>query len=517
MAILDQWGQPIPRKPPEVPRSVLALHDRWQENVSKGLTPERLTAILREAEEGDLWRQAQLMEDMEERDPFLFSLLQTRKLAVVSLDWRIEPADTSAEARRYAEAFGLVWDNLPREELLVDLMDAVGKGVSRLAQAWTRDDGLWVPGGYRWLHLKHQVYRPEEDRFLISTPENPMGVPLPFGAAVEHRYKARSGSPTRAGLLRTLAWMYLFANYAIKDWVVYAEVYGQPYRLGKYDPSTGTDEREALERAVASLGSDAAGIISKDTEIEILEAAHRGGPEVYERLVRIAHRLMAQAILGQTLTSSEGEHGTQALGKVHERVRLDLLRADVRALALTLRRDVAQPFVAFNWGPEAIRRAPRLVPQIREEEDLKAKAETLGTLAEQLGMRIPESWAHEQFGVPLPNEGERVLGARPQPSPAPLELSRISLSAPLPPGVLDGQGFVSGLIERSVDAGGAGLERLLERLLRAIESADGYDEARAALLRLFPDLDPAALQQLLEAGLILSQLAGRYAQRQGER
>ena len=32
----------------------------------------------------------------------------------------------------------------------------------------------------------------------------------------------------------------------------------------------------------------------------------------------------SKAVLGQTLTSGEGQHGTQALGNVHEEVRQDL-------------------------------------------------------------------------------------------------------------------------------------------------------------------------------------------------
>nr|WP_261949073.1 DUF935 domain-containing protein [Paenibacillus melissococcoides] len=31
-----------------------------------------------------------------------------------------------------------------------------------------------------------------------------------------HRYKARSGHPSRAGVLRVVAWMYLFKNYDSK-------------------------------------------------------------------------------------------------------------------------------------------------------------------------------------------------------------------------------------------------------------------------------------------------------------
>ena len=41
------------------------------------------------------------------------------------------------------------------------------------------------------------------------TDEQPLGLLPQFGQVIEHRYKARSGSPTRAGVMRTCVWMYL--------------------------------------------------------------------------------------------------------------------------------------------------------------------------------------------------------------------------------------------------------------------------------------------------------------------
>jgi len=37
--------------------------------------------------------------------------------------------------------------------------------------------------------------------------------------------------------------MYLFKNYAIKGWIGFAEVYGMPLRVGKYEPGWGSLEK----------------------------------------------------------------------------------------------------------------------------------------------------------------------------------------------------------------------------------------------------------------------------------
>lgn len=497
MPILDPYGNPIPRKPPAAIQGVLPLESPYRSYPARGLTPERLAGILRLADSGDLALQAELFEEMEERDALLFSLLQTRKLAVVGLDWRLEPAEESREARRILRAWEEVWWGLPLEALMTDLLSAIPQGVSLVAVAWEWDGLLWRPKGFRWVHPGSLVYREAEDRFLLATREHPQGEAIPYGGGIEHRYRARSGLPTRAGLMRSLAWLYLFKHYALKDWVVFAEVYGQPYRIGRYDPAAGEEERRRLEEAVRALGADAAGVISKDTEIEILEAAKGQGPEVYERLIRLCNREMTQAVLGQTLTSSEGEGGSYALAKVHERVRIDLLRADARALATAIREGLVKPFVAFNFGPDRLDLAPYLVPGVEEERDLESRARVLQTLM-GMGLAIPEGWLREEFGVPAPDPGEGVL-----PALAPQERRRRGLVA--------GQAFTDGLADRLLlEAPTPGLAELL----RAIGEAQDYEDLRRRLLALYPRIPFAQLAEVLDAALTLAELAGRLAQRQ---
>ncbi|RTG95325.1 hypothetical protein CSW51_06960, partial [Thermus scotoductus] len=78
-------------------------------------------------------------------------------------------------------------------------------------------------------------------------------------------------------------------------------------------------------------------------------------------------------------------------------------------------------------------------------------------------------------------------------------------------GLVAGQAFVDGLGDRLLEkAPMPGLSALLQ----AIGEAEGYEDLRRRLLALFPGISFAELAQLLEAALTLSELAGRWAQRQ---
>jgi hypothetical protein len=101
-----------------------------------------------------------------------------------------------------------------------------------------------------------------------------------------------------------------------------------------------------LVQAIRNLGSDAAGVISKSTEIEFVEAASRsGGANPYQLMAEFCNREMSKAVLGQTLTTdTTGSTGTYAAASVHGQVRRDLVEADAQSRRL-LREQLPRPRV----------------------------------------------------------------------------------------------------------------------------------------------------------------------------
>jgi phage gp29-like protein len=55
------------------------------------------------------------------------------------------------------------------------------------------------------------------------------------------------------------------------------------------------------------------------------------------------------------------------------------------------------------------------------------------------------------------------------------------------------------------------LRKHLDAVLQAVEEAGDYEALRQRLLALLPEADPTELAGLMEAALLLSELAGRYA------
>jgi phage gp29-like protein len=359
MRLVDAYGKEIRSGRPVTDEiGVGGIRTRYSSYPTQGLTPERLTAIFREADAGDVLRQAELFEEMEEKDAHLAAVLQTRKLAVAGLPWEVTDASPAALDQEVAAFVREVLAWTPGiEDAFQDLLDAIGKGFSILEALWEVEGGrVWL-GELRWRHQKGFTFRGREgvlDTPRLLTEDEPVwGEELIPRKFLVHRYRSRSGLAPRGGLLRPCAWLYLFKNYTVKDWVVFGERYAQPLRVGKFSAGATEQDRAVLRDAVFNLGSDAAAIISDSTVIEMLGAEGRGASvDVYSRMVEFCDRSISKAVLGHT-GSAESSPGRLGGEQEAREVRRDLVRADARALGSTITHQLIAPLVAFNFGPEA--------------------------------------------------------------------------------------------------------------------------------------------------------------------
>lgn len=388
--------------------AVAPIYSKFSSYPSHGLTPQRLAAIFREADEGDVYRQMELFEEMEEHDPHLYAQLQTRKNAVTGLDWEIAPASDDpqdgAVAEFVREQLGSI-KNL--EDIFLDLLDAIGKGISVSEIMWNYSGGHVCVDRISQVQPKLLLWD-NDDVMRIVTDEAPTGIEIPPNKFIVHRYKAKSGHPSRAGILRVCSWMYLFKNYDVKDWAAFIEVFGLPLRLGKYAVGASQDDKDALWRALVQMGTDAAGMVPDGTSIEFIstDAAKGSANGIYETMARYCDEQISKAILGQTLTSDSGG-GSYAQSKTHNDVRHDLSAADCKALAATVRDDLIRPLVLFNFGPEMADHLPQLVFDCAESEDLTALSGILNTL-NNMGVPIPLAHIYKKFRIPEPEPGDAV-------------------------------------------------------------------------------------------------------------
>lgn len=240
------------------------------EHPSNFITPQKMRALFEDAESGDIRAQHELFADIEERDSDIAANMGTRKRALLTLNWRVAPPrNATPEEEKLSDQAYEMMDSLPTlEDLIMDLMDAVGHGFSALEVEWVFSDGLYLPRNF--IHRPQSWFKWDKDNgLLLRTRENPEGEALwPLGWVV-HTQKSRSVQQARNGLFRTLSWLYMFKHYAVHDFAEFLELYGMPIRIGKYGAGATKEEKNTLLRAVAEIGHNAAGIMPEGMEIEL--------------------------------------------------------------------------------------------------------------------------------------------------------------------------------------------------------------------------------------------------------
>lgn len=401
---------------PEVGRVVRPRkEDTWRDYPADGLTPQRLVSILHEADAGAPQAAMELFEQMEEKDAHLHSVANTRRLGLTGLEWQVvsaaegrEGVDRAAadEAASYCREALASLDRW--EEALQHLSLAIGRNLAVAELVWELRDG-----GHRLADVVPvdfgRLVFDEFGRVRILTEAEPVrGMALPANKFIAHAPHAASGHAMRGGLLRVSALAWLGKQLAVKDWLIFAEVFGMPVRIARYEPSATPEEKRELLRMLQSLGTDAAGIFSKAVELELIESNRGTPPPPFEAIGNFLNRELSKAWLGQTLTTETGgQTGTFSTAQIHNQVRLDLREDDIRKEGRTIRRDVLRPLVELKFG----RGTP--VPYFRRKldrpRDLRELADVVSAAVNALGMRVPTRWAHETLGIPMAAEREAVL------------------------------------------------------------------------------------------------------------
>ena len=509
-----------------------------------GLNPQRLAAILREADAGDAVRYLELAETIEERDMHYLGVLGTRRRSVSQIDITVEAHSDAAEDVSRAD---MVRSWLKRDELadeLFDILDCLGKGVSFTEIIWDTSEGQWVPSRLEWRDPRWFRFA-EAD---LTTPQmlgdQGQRLPLPAFKFVFASIKAKSGLPLRSGLARVAAWGWMFKAYTQRDWAIFTQTYGQPLRLGKFGPEASEADRETLFRAVANIAGDCAAIVPRSMEIEFVETGSVGATaDLYKARCDWLDQQVSKAVLGQTATT-DAIAGGHAVGREHRQVQQDIETADARALSAILNRDLIRPWMQLNFGP--LPGYPRLRIARPEREDLAVLAQAIAPLVDR-GLRIEQSAMRDRFGFEEPAAGAAVLhpatgsegasegdeeGQGAPPAAAPPRTSKIKRNpgeikrGEAPPGVEtaaqaqrpsaarsgddaqddDPAGF---LADRLATEAAPAMEAMLARLEVMIGAAGSMAELREMLLAGFPDLDAGDLAALIARAMLAAEYAGR--------
>jgi phage gp29-like protein len=390
-------------------------HDRE----ATGLTPEKLASILQRAATGDIRSYLTLAEEMEERYLHYASQLQTRRLAIESLTASVE-ADKKIPTR-IVDAVKTLIENDGFDDAIGSLTDGIAKGFATVEMVWEYEQKLLQP--VRYVARDQRFF--QFDRIGLSelrlvVDGNADGEMLPEAKFLRHMPRAKMGIPIRRGVARPAAWAYIIQAFGLQDWSAFAEIYGIPFRVGRYHAAASEKDKRTLLRAVSMIANDGAAIIPQGMDLEFHEVNGSRGEAVFGGLLDYVDKQISKLVVGQTMTSDDGSSLGQA--KIHNEVRLDILRADGKQLASTINRDLIRPFIDLNFGPQ--NDYPQIELPVPDPEDVEALSSSLEKLV-PLGLKVGQREVRDKLGLSDPGEEDDLLQA-----PAPQAASATPQSEP---------------------------------------------------------------------------------------
>lgn len=196
--------------------------------------------------------------------------------------------------------------------------------------------------------------------------------------------------------------------YDITSWAAFIDRFGYTLKLGKYSPKATEDDINTLRRAVASIGSDFGAVIPESAILEIIESkTTQSTSDTYEKLAQFVNKEISKLVLGQTMTSEEGASYSQA--QVHNEVRGDIAKSDIRQIMETLNSQLIVPYCKFNFGE--LETYPKLELFKPDIDNIELIINAVANLSDK-GLKVKASEIRAKLGLSEPAEDDEIVVGR---------------------------------------------------------------------------------------------------------
>lgn len=270
-----------------------------------------------------------------ERDAKIGSLWQTRRQSVVNADYEV-----FSESGKHNDAAKVVKDMIDdiydRETFIEDLTEAVLQGVTFQEIIWAPRDGFLAPEIIEKKSKEYFTYNRHLDDnnnaigfcYRGDRRQHYPGKPLiPYKHLIA-QYRPNLDNPWGSGIGERVYWTWFFKINALKIWLRFLERNTSPLKIARY---TSEAQRSEIIKIMKRIGNDPNIAVPQDMGFEVHDISGAAYQSFLQFVDQYCDQQLAQAILGQTLTSATSPKGggAYALGQVHNEVREDLRKADL--------------------------------------------------------------------------------------------------------------------------------------------------------------------------------------------
>ena len=198
-------------------------------------------------------------------------------------------------------------------------------------------------------------------------------------------------SPQGEALFTRLYYAWIYRCHGWQYFMDYMETWSKPFM---HATTTGSkDTLKALNELLTAEKRPTAITTDEKTKLDVKGAGANNG-DIFELMNRGTSERIQRLILGQTLTSGASTSGSQALGNVHNEVRMDKRRADCRLVGQAVQK-LVNYLHAMNEMTGDIPLFKMEDPQGLDRE----RAERDAILTQQVGVNFTKKYIVERFDL----------------------------------------------------------------------------------------------------------------------
>lgn len=426
-------------------------------------------------------------------NPKCYSTFRDLRLAVTGAEWDVEPASQRRVDVKAADYVRTHLRNVGFDRACNLMMFAAWYGYGVAEWRFDIRDGLIALTGGKVRDRRRFRFAPDGSLRLLTRSHMAEGIPLDPGRFWVSSFGAdHDDEPYGVGLGHWCYWPDQFQRQGMARWVTFLDRFAQPVAIGEYDSKlddeAGTQRRKLLA-ALRAIRTDSGIALPQGMAVKLLEAARSGTPD-YKTLFDAMNAVIAQVVIGQTMTSEDGSSRSQA--EVHESGFQRIVKAYADLQCEQLNEGIVRNLTRWNFADADV---PRVYRKLEPPADLDKQAERQERIS-RLGYRptigeIIKIYGGEWEPVPVGSPGADAANRATSPdvaTSAPAEVS--APAAPAPAAVESVQ--QTALNGAQVAA--------LKGVITDVESGL-LSPARAAelLQSSFPAIPPATIQRLVGA------------------
>ena len=416
--------------------------------IGAGLSLSYISSIFRLSMLGYRQQYVDLLDELLEKEPHGFSVLQKRVLSVATGELQLRASiDGDAKAEEICKACTEMVNAIPDlSQHLGALAWATYYAVTGTETHWQRDGRTWFPERLSFIHSRRLSYpiSGSWDLYLwdlgammggalggmpslstLGPRPNPAAKQSLFGLRIAdapgkfmiHAPQIRGNYPIREGLGRQLAYWFAMKLIGSRKAPAYLQRWAEPIPEASYSrgdkgsASTPGATEEDIADAKTAMKAMGAGQLASWVHADAVTLSMNGPDGTHPAItfaewISICNAEISKAVLGGTLSTEVGHGGgNRSLGDTQKKSESLLINYDAKLLAATIKRDLITWLVRLNFPGVHDRYIPHVKIHCDDAPDPLRVIEK-NSKAASAGMPVDADAVAREAGITLVKNGD---------------------------------------------------------------------------------------------------------------